>query len=93
MPKVICTLENATNKISGVQFTAIPEGGMISEEVTQEVAEMFASIPGYEIQAASKPSKTEPLRKDAGKKDPQKDDPPKDDPKKDDEPGSDETTF
>lgn len=62
MPKVICKLENAADEISGVKFTALEEGGRVSEEVSAEVAELFASIPGYELvndapKAAAKASK------------------------------------
>lgn len=47
--KVICTLENAADRISGVKFTARDDGGKISEEISAEKAEAFASIPGYEL--------------------------------------------
>lgn len=47
--KVICTLENAADTISGVKFTAREDGGKISEEISAEKAEAFTSIPGYEL--------------------------------------------
>ena len=47
MPKVICKLENASREISGVKFTPV-EGGMLSEDVSDEMAELFVSINGYE---------------------------------------------
>jgi hypothetical protein len=46
MPKVICTLNNASSEINGVKFTPA-EGGMLSDEVSAEQAEAFLSIPGY----------------------------------------------
>ncbi len=49
MPKVICKLENAADEINGVKFSPLEDGGMLSEEVSDEAAELFASIPGYEI--------------------------------------------
>ena len=49
MPKVICKLENAADEISGVKFTALEDGARVSEEVSADVAELFASIPGYEL--------------------------------------------
>lgn len=53
MPKVLCTLPNASEQISGVKFSA-HEAGMLSEEVSDEVAAGFAAIPGYEVVGASK---------------------------------------
>lgn len=53
--KVICTLENAADRISGVKFTALEGGGKISEEISAEKAEAFASIPGYELVDAPVP--------------------------------------
>ena len=46
MPKVICTLPNASEEISGVKFTAV-EDGMLSEDISDEQADHFLSIPGY----------------------------------------------
>lgn len=51
MPKVLCTLQNASEEISGVKFVS-HANGMLSEDVTDEVAANFASIPGYEIVGA-----------------------------------------
>lgn len=48
MPKVLCTLPNASDEISGVKFSA-HEKGMLSEDVSDDVAATFASIPGYEL--------------------------------------------
>lgn len=49
MPRVICDLPNASHEISGVKFHPLEEGGVISDEISQEQAELFASIPGYTI--------------------------------------------
>lgn len=57
MPKVICTLPNASEEISGVKFQPHPdrEGVMVSETVDDNVAARFCSIPGYEL-LATKPA-------------------------------------
>ncbi len=48
MPKIICTRPNASLLISGVKFTPLEDGtGVISEDVSDEAAELFLSIPGY----------------------------------------------
>lgn len=52
MPKVLCTLPNASELISGVKF-ATHAKGMVSEDVADDVAAAFASIPGYEIVGAA----------------------------------------
>lgn len=49
MAKVICTLENASDEINGVKFEAVEGVGMVSAEISDELAAEFASIPGYEI--------------------------------------------
>lgn len=46
MPKVLCTLENASDEISGVKFEQT-EDGMLSEDVSTETAEYFCQINGY----------------------------------------------
>ena len=51
MPKVICTLPNASFEISGVKFTQTEDRmAVVSEEISDEKAEMFLSIPGYELE-------------------------------------------
>lgn len=56
MPKVICTLPNASLEISGVKFTPTADGtGIISEELAPAVAELFLSIHGYAIEPAPEP--------------------------------------
>ena len=69
MPKVICKLENAADEISGVKFTALEEGGRVSEEVSAEVAELFSSIDGYEL-VQDKPKKAAAAKKEAVKDEP-----------------------
>jgi hypothetical protein len=46
MKIVICTRPNASTLISGVKFSASPEG-MVSEPVEDAVADEFCSIEGY----------------------------------------------
>ena len=46
--RVICTRPNASTEINGVKFTPTKDGtGVISDEVSEEVAALFLSIPGY----------------------------------------------
>ena len=50
MPKVICTRPNASLNINGVNFTPTEDGrGVISEEISDDTAELFLSIEGYEL--------------------------------------------
>ena len=51
MSKVLCTLPNASDEISGVKFSAHPKG-MLSEDVSDDVAAEFAAIKGYSIVGA-----------------------------------------
>lgn len=48
MVQVLCTRPNAAEEISGVKFEAV-EGGMLSEEIDQDTADMFLEVGGYEI--------------------------------------------
>ena len=50
MPQVICNLQNMSGSVSGVAFTRAPDsdGPWQSEQVSEEVANRLASIPGYE---------------------------------------------
>lgn len=52
MAKVICTLPNASTLINGVKFIE-HEAGVISEDISDEVAAAFASITGYALEGAS----------------------------------------
>lgn len=48
MARVICTLPNASELINGIAFSLLDDNtGMISAEIEQDLAERFASIPGY----------------------------------------------
>lgn len=50
MAKVRCDLPNASENISGVAFTPAEDGSyVISEDVADEVAARFCSIPGYSM--------------------------------------------
>lgn len=50
MPRVICTRPNASLNISGVSFQPTEDGmAIISEEISEEQAENFLLIPGYEL--------------------------------------------
>jgi len=49
MPRVICNLPNASDEISGVKFHQLDDGRMISDEISDEQANRFASISGYEL--------------------------------------------
>ena len=69
MVQVICTLPNASEEISGVKFSAHDEG-MISEEISQEVADSFLEVShGYklagEVKATKQPSDEEKAARDA----------------------------
>lgn len=55
MPKILCTLPNASDEISGVKFVT-HANGMLSEDVSDDVAEVFLSIPGYELAGSAKPA-------------------------------------
>lgn len=46
MPRVICTLQNASTLINGIAFVA-HKLGMISEEVEEDIADVFLAIDGY----------------------------------------------
>lgn len=66
MAKVICKLPNASSNISGIEFTALPgDGGMISEEISDERALDLSSINGYELAASDADPELDALRKRA----------------------------
>lgn len=56
MTKVLCTLPNAADEISGVKFTPV-DGGMLSEELSSDRAAGFLAIPGY-VEHAEEPAPT-----------------------------------
>ena len=47
--RAICKLANASTLISGVEFAAHPDGGMVSRALTPEEAVRFDAIPGYTL--------------------------------------------
>jgi hypothetical protein len=47
--RVICDLPNASLLISGVVFSHLEDGGVISEPLDQEAADDFLSINGYSL--------------------------------------------
>lgn len=50
--RVLCTLENAGQRINDVRFGPMPDGsGMLSEPIDQEVADNFCLIDGYAVPA------------------------------------------
>lgn len=49
MPRVICELPNASELISGVKFTKLDDGRMLSAEIDEETANRFATVSGYYI--------------------------------------------
>ena len=55
MPRVICTLPNASKHINGVDFSTTADGmAIVSDEISAEQAEIFLSIPGYEPEPVAK---------------------------------------
>lgn len=56
MPRVLCSLRNASKLISGVLFEQSQDGiGMLSEEISAERAESFCAVPGFSLVAAEDP--------------------------------------
>ena len=54
MTKILCSLPNASERIDDIAFTQ-HANGMLSEDVSAEVAARFASIPGYAIVGETDP--------------------------------------
>lgn len=48
MPRILCTLENASDTINGVKFELIPGVGRVAEVEDEAAAAIFLSINGYE---------------------------------------------
>lgn len=48
MARVLCTLPNAAEEISGIRFVAT-DSGMLSEPVPDAEAKRLSSIPGYRL--------------------------------------------
>lgn len=61
MARVICDLPNASDEIRGVKFHPLEEGGLISDEIDDELASVFASINGYSLaDPGLEPAKPDP---------------------------------
>lgn len=57
--QILCTRPNASELINGVKFTETDDG-MLSEPISQDVADEFLACPGYAIHAektAKRPKK------------------------------------
>ncbi len=63
MPRVICSLPHAASVINGVPFT-LDRGEMISDEVSDVVANNFALIPGYRVVGQEPEPPLEPVPDD-----------------------------
>lgn len=62
MTKIVCTLDNASEEISGVKFAQNEDGLMVSEDINDETADVFLSIPGYHVadgESVPKPAASE----------------------------------
>lgn len=55
--QILCTRPNASTTINGVAFHET-DAGMLSEPVSQELADMFLGIPGYEVLPTAKSEET-----------------------------------
>lgn len=66
MAKIKCTLPNASEEINGIKFAA-EDGAMVSEDIGDDVAAGFLTIPGYELVAAEAAKPTKPEGKADGK--------------------------
>lgn len=72
MPLILCKLPNAAAVINGVEFKKT-DAGMLSGEVSDEAAELFAAIPGYEVvqpQGKAKGGKAAPAAEPAAEPEP-----------------------
>lgn len=64
--RILCTLSNMSEQVSGVRFTPAPEGnGWVSEDLTPALANAFATIPGYSLmpEPEPEPEPTPPAKK------------------------------
>lgn len=60
--RAICKLANASTLISGVEFAAHPDGGLVSRALTPEEAVRFDAIPGYTLIRDEEPIPDPPRR-------------------------------
>lgn len=64
--RILCTLSNMSEQVSGVRFTPAPDGkGWVSEDLTPALANAFAAIPGYSLMTDPEPESepTPPAKK------------------------------
>lgn len=54
MPRLHCSLPNASDEISGIKFVSHADGGKVSVEISESLAADMATIPGYSIVQADK---------------------------------------
>jgi len=66
--RVICTLPNASTDINGKTFASV-EGGMVSEEMSDEEARAFLAVPGYALYDDPKREETKKGKAPAAKAD------------------------
>ncbi|MEX3764471.1 hypothetical protein [Paraburkholderia phenoliruptrix] len=90
MAKVICTLPNASELISGVKFVT-HKLGMISEEIEDDVAEIFLSIKGYVLHGKNAAKEVAALQAGANAQAPAATDAPQDPAYTPEAPGADQT--
>ena len=55
MPRVICSLPNASNKINDVDFAPHESGGVISGDLSEDLAAQFLTISGYALEVVAPP--------------------------------------
>jgi hypothetical protein len=60
MPKILCTLPNASSLINGIRFERADHGMQSVEDLPDEVAAGLASIPGYQIVGVEAPREEKP---------------------------------
>lgn len=60
MPRVICELPNASDEINGIRFHLLDDGRRISDELDDDQARRFASIPGYSLDEEEREPVKEP---------------------------------
>lgn len=59
LKRIICTIKTATSPINGIDFGP-HERGLVSVPVSDEVAEVFGTIPGYELEDVQAPAPAQP---------------------------------
>lgn len=69
MPKVICTLPNASELIDGIRFVSHKDG-MVSEEISDAQVQRLVSIKGFSV--IVKESKAEKAAREAAEREAEK---------------------